>query len=214
MAFTLETGSGVAGANAYIDVAYFRTHHSDRGNTAHLDFTDTDAQAGIIRATEYVDKRFGIRFVGLRKTKAQGLEWPRLDAFDADGFLLSGPDDLPRNLEKAVAEYALRALICGVLAPDPVLPVPKQDLTDSSGTRDTDVVTGEVTRKRDKVGPLEEERWYETRSRSVTRSLGAAARGVQSSLLNDFNIPEYPEADLWLEELLRSSMNVRLVRGD
>ena len=27
-------------------------------------------------------------------------------------------------------------------------------------------------------------------------------------------IPEYPEADLWLEELLRSSMSVMLVRGD
>lgn len=214
MAFQVESGSGDAGANAYIDVAYFRTHHTDRGNTAHIDFTDTDVQSGIIRASEYVDKRFGLRFVGLRKIKDQGLEWPRLDAFDADGYLLSGSDDLPRNLEKAVAEYALRALICGVLAPDPVLPVPKQDLTDSTGTRDTDVITGEVSRRRDKVGPLEEERWYETRSQAASRNLGAGARALQSGLLNDFNIPEYPEADLWLEELLRSSMNVRLVRGD
>lgn len=214
MAFQVETGSGDAGANAYVSVAYFRTHHTDRGNSANADFTDPDVQAGIIRASEYVDKRFGIRFVGLRKTKGQGLEWPRIDAFDADGYLLSGADDLPRNLEKAVAEYALRALINGVLAPDPILPVPKQDMTDSLGTRDTDVITGEVTRKRDRVGPLEEERWYESRTKALTRNLGVGARAVQSSTLNDFNIPEYPEADLWLEELLRSSMSVRLTRGD
>lgn len=214
MAFLVEDGSGVADANAYISVAYGDTHHGDRGNTAWNDFTDPDKQAGIIRASEYIDKRFGKRFVGLRKTKGQGLEWPRIDAFDLDGYLLSGVDDLPRNLEKACAEYALRALICGVLAPDPILPVPKQDLTDSTGTRDTDVITGEVSRKKDQVGPLVEERWYETRSQAIARSLGAGARSIQSSLLNDFNIPEYPEADLWLEELLRSSMNITLVRGD
>lgn len=214
MAFTLEDGSGIPGANAYLALAAFRTHHTDRGNTAHQDFIDSDVQAGIIRASEYVDKRFGMRFVGLRKKKEQGLEWPRTDAFDADGFLLSGVDDLPRQLEKAVAEYALRALICGVLAPDPPLPVPKQDLTDSSGTRPDQADTGQITRRRDRVGPLEEERWFETTSQASARNLGVGARSVQSSLLNDFNIPEYPEADLWLEELLRPSGSVRLVRGD
>lgn len=214
MAFLVESGSGDAGANAYIDVAYFRTHHTDRGNSAHSDFTDTEVPAGIIRASEYVDKRFGMRFVGLRKLKGQGLEWPRIDAFDLDGYLLSGVDDLPRNLEKAVAEYTLRALICGVLAPDPNLPVPKQDLTDSSGDRPALGDTGQITRRKDKVGPLEEERWFETSSQVAARNLGVGARSVQSSLLNDFNIPEYPEADLWLEELLRHSGNVSLVRGD
>jgi hypothetical protein len=213
MAFTLETGAGVTGANAYISVAYATTHHTDRGNTAWDDFDTTEHQAAIIRASEYIDKRFGLRFVGLRKLKAQGLEWPRLDAFDADGFLLNSEDDVPRQIEKATAEYALRALIYGVLAPDPILPVPKQDLTDSTGTRDTDVITGEVTRRKDKVGPLEEERWYETRSQATSRNLGAGARSVQHTLLNDFNIPEYPEADMWIEELLRFG-GLRLVRGD
>lgn len=206
--FTLEDGSGVPDANAYISVSYFRTHHGDRGNSAHADFTDTDVEAGIIRASEYVDKRFGRRFVGLRNSKAQGLEWPRIDAFDADGYLMSGVDDLPRQLEKACAEYALRALICGVLSPDPILPVPKQDMTDSSGERDSDVITGQVTRRKDQVGPLVEERTY------GTRDLSFGSRSLQSSLINDFNIPEYPEADLWLEELLRSSQSMQLVRGD
>lgn len=214
MAFLVEDGSGVPLANSYITEAYADTHHADRGNDAWSDFISPEQLAALIRASEYIDKRFGNRFRGIRKTKGQGLEWPRHDAFDNDGFLLSGVDDLPRQLEKATAEYALRALICGVLAPDPILPVPKQDLSTTPVTRDTDVITGEVSRKRDKVGPLEEERWYDTRSASAVRNLGAGARGVQSSLINDFNIPEYPEADLWLEELLKSSMSIGLRRGD
>jgi hypothetical protein len=209
--FLVEDGSGVPGANSYITEAYADTYHSDRGNTAWSDFTSPEQLAALIRASEYIDKRFGRRFRGLRKTKDQAMEWPRQNAFDNDGYLVP---NVPLNLEKAAAEYALRAAICGVLAPDPILPVPKQDLTDSTGTRDTDVITGEVSRKRDKVGPLEEERWYDTRSRAAGNNLGAGARGIQSSLLNDFNIPEYPEADLWLEELLRSSMTQRLARGD
>jgi hypothetical protein len=201
-------------ANAYADLAFVDTHHLDRGNTAWATFIQADRESAIIRATDYIDKRFGKKFRGIRQTKGQSLEWPRLDAFDDDGYLLSGVDEIPRNLQKASAEYALRALIYMTLAPDPSLPVPAQDMTDPTFTRETDVITGEVTRKRDKVGPLEEERWYETRAQVIARRLAAGSRSLQSTLLNDFNIPEYPEADLWIEELIRSSMNIRLARGD
>ena len=34
------------------------------------------------------------------------------------------------------------------------------------------------------------------------------------TIVNDFSIPEYPEADLWIEELLKSSMTVTLERGN
>ena len=214
MAFLVEPGTGTPLANAYVSVAFVDTHHADRGNTAWTDFTTPEKQSAIIRASEYIDKRFGRRFRGLRKTKEQGLEWPRLDAFDDDGYLLSGVDDLPRQIEKAAAEYAIRAAICGILAPDAPLPVPKQDLTDSSGDRPEQSETGQITRTREKVGPLEEEKWFETNSQIIGRNLGAGATGVKSSLVNDFLIPEYPEADLWLEELLRSSMNIMLARGD
>jgi len=214
VAFLVEVGTGTPLANAYMSVAEVDTHHTDRGNTAWDDFSNSEQQQALIRASDYIDKRFGIRFVGLRKTKGQGLEWPRLDAFDQDGYLLSGADDLPRQLLKACAEYALRAAICGVLAPDAPLPVPKQDLTDSLGVRPDQVETGQITRTREKIGPLEEEKWFETNSQVLGKNLGAGATGVKSSLVNDFILPEYPEADLWLEELLRSSMNVRLARGD
>ena len=214
MAFTVESGSGDSGANAYLSAADVTTHHTDRGNTAWDDFQIADQETAIVRVSDYLDKRFGVRFVGLRKTKGQGLEWPRLDAFDQDGYLLSGPDALPRQLLKACSEYALRAAICGVLAPDAPLPVPKQDLTDSLAVRPDQVETGQITRSREKVGPLEEEKWFETTSQVIGKNLAAGATGVKSSLVNDFLIPEYPEADMWLEELLRSSMNIRLARSD
>lgn len=214
MAIIVESGSGDSGANAYISAVDVTTHHDDRGNTAWSDFTTADQESAIIRASDYVDKRFGIRFVGLRKIKNQGLEWPRLDAFDLDGYLLSGPDALPRQLLKATAEYALRAALYQTLAPDAPFPVPKQDLTDAAAVRPDQEETGQLTRVREKVGPLEEEKWYETNSQVLGKNLGAGATGVKSSLVNDFIIPEYPEADMWLEELLRSSMNTRLARSD
>ena len=212
--FQVETGSGDTGSNAYMSVASVVTHHADRGNTAWTDFGTAEQEQAIVRASDYIDKRFGVRFRGVRKIKDQGLEWPRTNAFDNDGFLLSGSDDIPRQILKACAEYSLRAAICGTLAPDPPLPVPKQDLTDSSGNRPDQGETGELTRVREKVGPLEEEKWFETTSQVLGKNLGAGATGVKSSLVNDFLIPEYPEADLWIEELLRSSMSVMLARGD
>lgn len=214
MTLVVEDGSGVATANTYDSLANVSTHHADRNNTAWLDFNTPQQEAAIIRATDYIDKRFGQQFLGIRTTKEQGLEWPRLDDFDSDGFLFSGVDDVPRQLKKALAEYALRAALCGVLAPDPLSPVPKQSMETGATERDTDVVTGEVIRKRDKLGPLEEERWFESRSQTLAKNLAAGATSVKSSLVNDFVIPEYPEADLWIEELLRSAMNIRLVRGD
>jgi hypothetical protein len=208
MAFTVETGTGVPGANAYDSVANIDTHHADHGQTSWDDFTTPEKQTAIVRATSYIDKRFGRRFVGVRATKGQGLEWPRLNAFDQDGFLLSDVDAIPRQLLKATAEYALRAAVCGILAPDQPLPVPKQDPTDM-GTRPDQGETGQIIRKREKVGPLEEEKWFDSNAASA---LGAVS--VKSGLVNDFFIPEYPEADMWMEELLRSSMNITLARGD
>ena len=213
MAFLVETGTGTPDANAYISVADVDAHHLDRGTSDWTNFTTPEKQQAIVRATDYIDKRFGRRFVGVRTTKNQGLEWPRLSAFDQDGFLLSDIDALPRQLLKACAEYALRAAVCGILAPDPPLPVPKQDPTDMAD-RPEQAETGQLTRKREKVGPLEEDKWFETTSQVIGRNLAAGATGVKSSLVNDFLIPEYPEADLWLEELLRSSMNIMLARGD
>jgi hypothetical protein len=190
MAFTVEDGTGLNTANAYISVAYADAYHVDRG---HEDWSGGQAEKerAIIRATDYVDKRFGRRFRGVRRYKQQALEWPRLDAYDNDDFLLHGQDDdVPRQLEKAIAEYAIRALVLlqgtnADLAPDGASP------------------TGDVEETSVRVGPIMESVKYRT---SMTRS-------AQSSVVGDASIPEYPAADLWLEELLLPTNSRRMKRA-
>lgn len=207
MAFDATVGG--PSTNAYILETFADTHHTDRNNTAWFDFTSPERQAAIIRASDYVDKRFGRRFVGDRKARDQAMEWPRLSAIDRDGFTFP---DIPAQLQKAVAEYALRAALCGVLAPDPTLPVPKQNLESGAGDR-TQEPAGEITRKLEKVGPIQEETYYRSPSQASTSNLSAGARSIQSGLVDDYIIPQYPEADMWLEELLVPSGSIRLARA-
>lgn len=64
MAFVVEDGTGIASANAYITVQQFKDYHADRGNT--LTGGSGDQQKAIVKATDYIDKRFGRRFKGTK----------------------------------------------------------------------------------------------------------------------------------------------------
>lgn len=178
--FVAEDGTGLETANSYIALAFADTYHSDRGNASWALETQANRQAALIRATDYIDKRFGKRFRGWRQTKAQALEWPRIGALDQDEYLLNGSDAVPRQLQKACAEYALRALTITPLAPD-----------------NTDVG---LSLNREKVGPIETEK--------------KISQGQKKSQLVDAtSIPDYPEADLWMSELLAGINSRDLYRG-
>lgn len=183
MAFTVETGAIVAGANAYMTVAQYRTHHTDRGRAALITDTgqtDVLVQAAIIKATDYIDKRFGRRFRGDRKQREQMLEYPRTDAWDDDDFILP---EMPNQLLKATAEYAwLSTQLETELAPIP------------------DGTTGIVEELSEKVGPIA------TTTKFARRPVTDTGNLIQS-------LPEYPQADLWLEELLESSSSREFRRG-
>lgn len=103
----------------------------------------------------------------------QALSFPRFQLFDREGLSVLG---IPNKLKFATAEYSVRALSSSLI-PDPVI--------DETGRA--------VFRKRDKVGPLEEERWYED--------------GATISHL----IHPYPAADRLLAEYVTSVG--RVVRG-
>lgn len=205
MAFEVETGDGSPTANAYISIAFFADYHTDRGRT--VPGSATAQQQAIVRATDYIDKRFGRRFRGYSQSQRQALEWPRIDAFDNDDFIL---DTIPKQLQWACAEYALITLRDGELLPNPPLPAPSQavsDGTQASGT-DTEVTSGLVTSISERVGPIAESKTFANLS-----AVRTGQRSSQSTLDDDFFIPEYPVADLWLEELINSSMSRRLRRG-
>ena len=211
MAFTLEDGSGVNGANAYIATTFADTYHADRANTSWASATTTDKETAIIKATDYIDTRFGRRFVGFRKLKDQGLEWPRLDAFDLDGFLLSGEDDVPRQIQKACAEYAIRALTLTNLLPDPSLPFVDRNTTGSGTTQSGGQATGEIKRKKIKADVVEIDTTYSTLAEAGEASNEFRHTGtvdVPSTM-----IPAYPAADLLIDELTRSRLSGRLLRG-
>lgn len=204
MAFTVEDGSGDNEANAYITVEFFRDHHEDRGRATD-DYVDGAVQSAIVKATDYVDQRFGTRYRGERKTLDQALEWPRIDAIDNDGYEL-GTDRIPRKLKMGVAEYALivLGLTGGELLPNPAPPFAT---VDEDGNV-TGGASGQAIRVREKVGPLEEEVYY---ARATNTGKNVASK---SDLVADLHIPEYPRADLWIQELLRNSLNRRMARGD
>ena len=176
MAFTVEDGTGVVGANSYITLAFADEYHEDRGQLTWVALSILDRQRFLVRSSDYIDKRFGRRFRGFRQTKSQGLEWPRLDAFDDDDYVL---DVIPSQLEKATAEYALRAIDNLQLAPD-----------------NTD--TG-VDATFTKIGPIEIEN-------TIKKSGG-------SSIIASNSLTDYPEADLWMSELVIPSNSRDLSRA-
>lgn len=115
---TLITTPGAADANSYASVAEADAYHTARGNSA---WTGTDAakEAALIRATEWLDGRYGEQWPGTRwRLREQSLEWPRAYAMDRDGTGIDG-DTIPPEVVKATCEAALRELTApGSLSPD------------------------------------------------------------------------------------------------
>lgn len=134
MAFVAEDGTGLANANSYATVAFADEYFADRGITAWTG-SDTVKQQKLIQATDYIEGRF--TFDGEPFSEDQALHFPVVDCETGDAA------DMPVNLLKATAEYALRAL-SAPLAPDPTM--------DDTG--------GRVIAKTEKVGPLEESTQY------------------------------------------------------
>lgn len=163
MTFIVEDGTGLDTANAYISAEYADAYHADRGNTAWTG-SSTVKQQAIVRATDYVDTRFGNNFGGSKLVAEQALSFPRSGLYDADGNEIEG---LPEKLKKAVAEYALRAL-SAALMPDPS--------TDDTGYA--------VKSKKEVVGPIEESTDYFEGSRRLFKAYPAADKLLKTYLVS------------------------------
>ena len=111
MALTVEDGSLVSGAEAYASVAAADAYWALR---THLALSTTWAAAttavreGALReAAEYLDGRYNQFYRGRRRGYVQGLEWPRVEAEDEEGYPLP---DLPQVLIDANIQLAARAI--------------------------------------------------------------------------------------------------------
>lgn len=143
MAFIVEDGTNVPGATSYASVEFVDAYFIDRGNAGWTGSASVK-QAALIQATDYIDLRFGDRFIGNRKYEDQSLEWPRVAGSRDYG--------MPTVLLQATAEYAVRAL-SGPLAPDPSV--------DPSGYA--------LQSTKEKVGPLEEAKTFATSQGGINR---------------------------------------------
>lgn len=104
----------------YGDLEGAQAYHEARGNSAWLAVGVTDElhTAALTRATSWVDG-YRSRFPGRKvEGRSQELEWPRIDAVDADGEDIAD-DEIPVEIEQATYEAALRELVePGSLSPD------------------------------------------------------------------------------------------------
>jgi hypothetical protein len=122
MALIVEDGTGVTGANSYVSLEDVNEYHAARGNTAWADAASSPDEAregAIVRATQYIDAKYRLRWPGTRKAgRSQRLEWPRSDATDIYGEVIAD-DSVPQEVADATAEAALREVTApGSLMPD------------------------------------------------------------------------------------------------
>jgi hypothetical protein len=104
MALIVEDGTGLANAESYISTIYARTYHAARGNAAWADLTVAEMEEALRKATDYMVSEYRFRWVGDRVKITQALDWPR------GGVLNVDVDDIPEEVKKACAEFALKSL--------------------------------------------------------------------------------------------------------
>ena len=102
---SVDATSGGASSDSYLSNADADTYWSNRNESAWSDASSAEADAALREATQYLDAKYG--WVGVIEDTDQALNWPRTDAYDNEGRLLS---DIPTKVESACAELALLAL--------------------------------------------------------------------------------------------------------
>lgn len=105
MALTVEDGSGVVNADAYISVADALTYHSNMGNSDWANRPDLH-EVAIRNATLVRDQRSGTVYKGKVISSTQSLLYPRTAFTDNNGRSISA-STIPQSLANSTAELAL-----------------------------------------------------------------------------------------------------------
>ncbi len=120
MALIVEDGTGLPGAESYLSVADADAYHAAQGTVAWEingpAVTIATKEMALRRATVFLDGTYGGMFSGTRRVREQALLWPRVSAFDDEGFEIDYWT-IPVAIKAACAELAVRA-ITGDLTPD------------------------------------------------------------------------------------------------
>lgn len=189
MAFVVEDGTGRADATAYASVAAVDEYFDNTGgNTVWTALTIEQKEDNIVKASQYIGRRFPMQFLGYSKRREQALLWPRMGVVTYDGWSIPS-SEVPVELVKATAEYAVIAAEKGSLL--------SSETTNQTGRP----LTGDSI----KVGPVAVKKTYNNN--------GSDTRATSNSVVSTSSIPEYPTGDMWLEALLKSANDIDLIRG-
>lgn len=206
MAFVVEDGTGLAAATSLLSVADFHAYHGDRGRDT-TGFGDSAVEAALVRATDFIEVRWGDRLPGVPLTEGQALCLPRSGLYDTRGDALEG---VPVLAERACAEYALRAAIVSELLPDAPAAAGTQNLSDPTAPVTTAGQTsGIVSEREQRLGELLQKTAYASHADLIALS----GRQPPASSVSGVWIPEYPRADLWMERLVSSGRSRGLTRA-
>jgi hypothetical protein len=107
MALLVEDGSGVTGAESYIDIVFFEAFCSDWGLSLPAAASTSDKEAALRRGSLIFDSLYGSRFAGTPVSSSQGLVFPMTDLLDRRGFELPV---LPLQVKQAAAVFARQEL--------------------------------------------------------------------------------------------------------
>lgn len=187
MAFTVETGAGLADANAFITVAFYRAYCAERMRTIAVSVTDQQIEQHLVRVADYIEQRFSHRFQGLITVETQALSMPRT------GMVVNGyqvdENTVPLRFQQACAEYAWRSFKYDELAPDP--PKPFDVLDASLGTVSAG---GQITEISTEADVIKEKIKYAPPAFAASGGIGPVAGSAQ-----------YPAADMLMRPFLLPS---------
>lgn len=107
MVLTVEDGTGLPGANAYVSLSEANTYFSERNNTVWAGKTNPEKEAAILYATSFLDAQF--YWLGHIKYTEQALGWPCILVYDREGRSID-TTSVPRKVKNAACELALEAL--------------------------------------------------------------------------------------------------------
>jgi hypothetical protein len=169
MAFVVQNDTGTeTGANSYNEVQEFIDYWADRD----VDYSTTpveEIEALLISSTSYTDNRY--KYAGYKLNgRDQTTEFPRGELYDCSGETPVLVEGVPREIKEAVNEYAHIQKEQGSLQ--------------ANGSID-----GNIKRKKEKVGPIEEETEYQPPGQS-----GA--------------LVAYPQADNKIPDCFKSPLSV------
>ena len=102
MPLVVEDGAGLVGADAYTSVADADAYFLASANATWAAASNSDKEVAIVKATRYMEKRFGAKWKGQIASSEQALGWPRRYVYDERGTELAARVPTTRALRIAV----------------------------------------------------------------------------------------------------------------